>query len=167
MLINKGPACRKKGKWIKHTRLQKGNKIRNSHIRNRNLSNVRNVAAPELETPKTTTFQQCCRQEDCVLWFSYEDADGRFSVICPAAKHHVNAHPESSCGQHLRQELSVYYSQVTCGFSDTRRRTRWLGRLSSRQPKSISRVQFSLSAHTRRDLSVHKKMISGKRKRVS
>ena len=47
------------------------------------------------------------------------------------------------------------------------RRPRWLGRLSSCLLKSISRVQFSPSAHTRRDFSLHKKMISGKRESVS
>ena len=47
------------------------------------------------------------------------------------------------------------------------RRPRWLGRLSSCLLKSISRVQFSPSEHTRRDFSLHKKMISGKRESVS
>ena len=37
------------------------------------------------------------------------------------------------------------------------RRLRWLGRLSSCLLKSISRVQFSPSAHTRRDFFLHKK----------
>ena len=47
------------------------------------------------------------------------------------------------------------------------RRPRWLGRLSSCLLKSISRVQFSPSAHTRRDFSLHKKMIRGRRESVS
>ena len=37
------------------------------------------------------------------------------------------------------------------------RRPRWLGRLSSCLLKSISQVQFSPSAHTRRDFFLHKK----------
>ena len=47
------------------------------------------------------------------------------------------------------------------------RRPRWLSRLSSCLLKSIERVQFSPSAHTRRDFFLHKKMISGKRESVS
>ena len=47
------------------------------------------------------------------------------------------------------------------------RRPRWLGRLFSCLLKSISRVQFSPSAHIRRDFFFHKKMISGKRESVS
>ena len=46
------------------------------------------------------------------------------------------------------------------------RRPRWLGRLSSCLLKSISRVQLSPSAHTRRNF-LHKKLISGKRESVS
>ena len=44
---------------------------------------------------------------------------------------------------------------------------RWLGRLSWCLPKSISRVQFSPSAHTRRDFFLHKNLMSGKRESVS
>ena len=47
------------------------------------------------------------------------------------------------------------------------RRPRWLSRLSSCLLKSIERVQFSPSAHTRRDFFLHKKMISGKSESVS
>ena len=47
------------------------------------------------------------------------------------------------------------------------RRPRWLGRLSSCLLKSISWIQFSPSAHTRRDFFLHKKLISGKRESVS
>ena len=42
----------------------------------------------------------------------------------------------------------------------TSRRPRWLGRLSSCLLKSISRVQFSPSAHTHRDFFLQKKMIA-------
>ena len=47
------------------------------------------------------------------------------------------------------------------------RRPRWLGMLSSCLLKSISRVQFSPSAHICRYFFVHEKMISGKRESVS
>ena len=47
------------------------------------------------------------------------------------------------------------------------RRPRWLGRLCSCIPKSISRAQFAPSAHTRRDFFLHQKLISGKRESVS
>ena len=42
-------------------------------------------------------------------------------------------------------------------------RPRWLGRVSSCLLKSISRIQFSPSAHARRDFFLCKKLISGKR----
>ena len=35
------------------------------------------------ETPNITACQQCCRQEDCTSRFSYEDADGQFSITSP------------------------------------------------------------------------------------
>ena len=64
----------------------------------------------------------------------------------------------------IRTALHIYRSTKYIYIS---RRPRWLGRLFSCLLKSISRVQFSPSAHIRRDFFFHKKMISGKRESVS
>ena len=57
-------------------------------VRNRSdgrLPNLRKVAAPELGTKKSQPFSSSVAVEKTVLCFSYEDADGGFSVISPAA----------------------------------------------------------------------------------
>ena len=65
----------------------------------------------------------------------------------------------------------VHIYHAWCTFEYKRchksRRPRWLGRLSSCLARSISRVQLSSSAHTRRELFLHEKIISGKRESVS
>ena len=65
----------------------------------------------------------------------------------------------------------VHIYHAWCTFEYKRchksRRPRWLGRLSSCLARSISRVQLSPGAHTRRDFFLHKKTMSGKRESVS
>ena len=56
----------------------------------------------------------------------------------------------------VQQALLLSRDNITVapGIICFERRPRWLGRLSSCLLKSIPRVQFSPSAHTRRDLSL-------------
>ena len=58
--------------------------------------------------------------------------------------------------------LQIYHAWCTFEYirSHISRRPLWLGRLSSCLAKSISRVQFSSSAHTRRDFFLHKNSLA-------
>lgn len=67
---------------------QNAQQYNSHHIRNRRSDRpkVKNEAAPELETPKFTTFISVMQlKEDCCL-LCYEYANSRFSVISVAAK---------------------------------------------------------------------------------